>query len=117
MESMNVVRVQVQQADFECDEYGIPECEPKTIKVACILVVKSALGCSIKEAKDAVERSITDPTGRVIFALVLDDAGLGRLTRTVFERRAMNSNRAAAAQLTEIEILEIKTDRVITVGV
>ena len=116
MNNTNVVRIRVQQADFECDEYGFPECEPKSIKVALILVVKNALDCSLKDAKNAVERSITDPTGRVIFALVLDDAGLGRLTRTVFERRAMNSNRAPGALLTEIEILDIKTDRVITVG-
>ena len=116
MENMNIVRVRVQQADFECDEYGYPECEPKSIKVALILVVKNALDCSLKEAKDAVERSITDPTGRVIFALVLDDAGLGRLTRTIFERRAMNSGRSEAAQLTDIDIVSIQTDRVIAVG-
>lgn len=116
MNNTNIVRIRVQQADWEADEYGLPECEPKSIKVALILVVKNALDCSIKQAKDAVESSIKDPTGRVIFALVLDDAGLGRLTRTVFERREMNLNRSPRAQLTEIEILGIKTDRVITVG-
>lgn len=116
MQNMNVVRIGVQQADYECDEYGFPECEPRSIKVSLILVVKNALGCSLKEAKDAVERSFESPTGRVIFALVLDDAGLGRLTRTTFERRAMNSNRAPAAQLTEIEILDIQSERVIRVG-
>ena len=117
MESMNIVRISVQQADFECDEYGYPECEPRSIKVSLILVVKNSLGCSLKQAKDAVENSIAAPTGRVVFSLVLDDAGLGRLVRTTFERRAMNLGRAPAAQLTEIEILEIKTDRVITVEV
>ena len=116
MENTNIVRVRVQQADFECDEYGVLVVEPKTIKVALILVVKSALGCSIKEAKDAVESSITDPTGRVVFALVLDDAGLGRLTRTVMHRREMNAGRSPLAQLTEIEIEGIRTDRVITIG-
>jgi hypothetical protein len=116
MENTNIVRVRVQQADFECDEYGVPVVEPKSIKVALILVVKNALDCSIKEAKDAVEASIKAPTGRVVFALVLDDAGLGRLTRTVFDRREMNANRSRLAQLTEIEIEGIRTDRVITVG-
>jgi hypothetical protein len=116
MESMNIVRIRVEQAGYECDDYGYPECEPKSVKIACILAVKNALGVSLRDAKNAVESSIDDPRGRVVFSLILDDAGLGRLTRTVYERRAMNTGRDEHAQLTDIEILDIKTDRVITVG-
>ena len=110
MKNTHIVRIRVEQADYECDEYGQPECEPKSLLVACIWIVKRAIDCDLRTAKQMVENSFGKPKGSVQFALVVDDAGLGRVFAASWERARINRGRDWDAQLTHIDVIDIQTE-------
>ena len=110
MKNTHIVRIRVEQAHYEVDEYGLPECDLKGLRVACIWIVKRALDCDLRTAKQMVEDCLGNPKGSVQFAVVLDDAGLGRVFAACWERDSINRGRGWEDQLSTIAIEDIHTE-------
>ena len=87
---MNVVKMTVAQAGYEADEYGRLECQPGSIKVTVIRLVRSVTQAGLKVVKDQCEAKYgrgeyLKIEGRVCMTLLCDDAALGRLYKLVHD--------------------------------
>jgi hypothetical protein len=84
---MNIVKVQVTQEDYELGHYGELECEPKSIKVTVIrlmrAVTKQGLGDLKRDSEARFGDSKGNITGRVTLTVIADDAALGRLYKLI----------------------------------
>jgi hypothetical protein len=84
---MNIVKVQVTQRDYEVNEYGLPECEPMSIKVTVIRLMRAVTQQRLGEVKVDSETRFGDVKGdikgRVTMTVIADDAALGRLYKLV----------------------------------
>ena len=86
---MNIVKLQVTQPDYEVGDYGVLECQPLSIKVTVIRLMRAVTQQGLKQVKDEAEARFGDHSsnkridGRVTMTVIADDAALGRLYKLV----------------------------------
>ena len=118
----HIVSVSVTQHGYEADEYGCLECEPHSILVSLIRVVRAATGFGLRESRHALEAVAGkgSQTGRKELSFLVDDAGLGRVYALKREQDArahknsqvlMNDGKALHSRwlVNKIEILELNS--------
>jgi hypothetical protein len=84
---MNIIKLQVTQEGYEVGEYGELECEPKSIKVTVIRLIRAVTQQGLGDIKRESEARFGDSKGnikgRVTMTVIADDAALGRLYKLV----------------------------------
>lgn len=84
---MNIIKLQVTQQDYELGHYGELECEPKSIKVSVIRLMRAVTQQGLGDLRRDSEARFGDEKGnikgRVTMTIIADDAALGRLYKLV----------------------------------